>query len=605
MVAYKVNKNNLIICSIFFFRNFYRFILCYRDSFAYICAMKQRVVQNITESIRSASQYVLLFLCGVVSLLSVVGCGKSVEEVNSVERAESLLKDHPEEALAIMESIDRSTILDNRELAYYSLIYSEACYYNRKLIASDSLTSISVNYYHNRNNHDLRARAYFQHGMVMNLSKQYPEAVIALSESLKSIANYGNVRLEGVVHRTMGDVYRAHYCYKNSYQEYVLAHKCFSILQLPYHTYYTKYNMGQAAVKLRNYDEAEQLFIEARDYSIATGDMNLLCTVLHELCDLYLKQDDYDSCREVVALFEEYDCVLWFVSRYYAVRAIVCSEAGEDNLALQYLAMAEEQTYRDEAIIDEAKYITYKNMGDMTNALYWLERTNSRLSETLLQASDQPVLNYQIDLLRSSLDKEEHALKITRQRNISVYVAIAIIVSLIVGIFRGFSAKKDRDIQRYIETIHELQLTTHTTSDTLSEAVDHLYNDRLNDLNRLCETYYEHSDTARHTAKVFEQVRETIESIKSDEARLEELERVVNQCRGNLMQKLREQCPKLNVKEQRVVLYSYAGFSSRAICVFMETNPVALSKMKYRIKLKIKECEAKDADLLISSIGER
>jgi hypothetical protein len=37
----------------------------------------------------------------------------------------------------------------------------------------------------------------------------------------------------------------------------------------------------------------------------------------------------------------------------------------------------------------------------------------------------------------------------------------------------------------------------------------------------------------------------------------------------------------------------------------METNPVALSKMKYRIKLKIKECEAKDADLLISSIGDR
>jgi hypothetical protein len=37
----------------------------------------------------------------------------------------------------------------------------------------------------------------------------------------------------------------------------------------------------------------------------------------------------------------------------------------------------------------------------------------------------------------------------------------------------------------------------------------------------------------------------------------------------------------------------------------METNPVALSKMKYRIKLKIKECEAKDAELLISSLGDR
>lgn len=194
---------------------------------------------------------------------------------------------------------------------------------------------------------------------------------------------------------------------------------------------------------------------------------------------------------------------------------------------------------------------------------------------------------------------------ITRQRNISVYVLVALLLSLGIGFLRSFTQKKNRDIERYIETIRELNLTKNSSSDSLSEAVDRLYNDRLNDLNRLCETYYEYDDTSRHAVKVFEQVRETIESIKSDEARLEELEKLVNSCRGNLMVKLREQCPKLNVKEQRVVLYSYAGFSSRAICTFMETNPVALSKIKYRIKLKIKDCGAKDADLLIESIGER
>ena len=570
----------------------------------YICTMKQTLIHNIIHFMRSTNHRVLLLLCVVMSLSLAVGCDIKEEEVNDIERAESLLRNKPEEALAIMESIDRSTIHENSELAYYALIYSEACYYNRKLISSDSLTSISVNYYKNRNNHDRRARAYFQHGMVMNISKQYPEAIVALTESLESINNYGNVHLEGVMHRTMGDVYRARYCYTNSYQEYCLAYDCFRILQLPYHTYYTKYNMGQAAAKMRNYDEAESLFIEVRDYSIENNDMDLLCTVLHELCDIYLQQEDYVKCSEVVALFEEYDCVLWFVSRYYAVRAIVSSELGDNKLAQEYIAIAEAQMYRDEAIIEEAWYRIYKNMGEMDMALYWLELTNKRLDESLMMASDQPVLNYQIDLLQNTLSEEEKELKITRQRNVAVYVTTAILLSLLLGILRGFSAKKNRDIQRYIETIHELQITTHNSSDSLSEAVDQLYNDRLNDLNRLCETYYEHSDTSRHATKVFDQVRETIESIKRDDARIEELEKLVNKCRGNLMQKLYEQCPKLNSKEQRVVLYSYAGFSSRAICVFMETNPVALSKMKYRIKLKIKESEAKDADLLISSIGD-
>ena len=403
----------------------------------------------------------------------------------------------------------------------------------------------------------------------------------------------------------MGDVYRARYCYKNSYQEYCLAYDCFHILQLKYHAYYTKYNMGQAAAKMRNYDEAEKILIEVRDYSIENNDMDLLCAVLHELCDIYLKQYEYEKCSEVLTLFEEYDCVFWFLSRYYAVRAIVSSELGDNDLAQEYITIAEEQSDRDEAIIEDAWYSIYKSMGDTKSALYWLELINKRLDESLMVAADQPVLNYQIDLLHNNLTKEEHELTITRQRNVAVYVTIAIILSLLLGILRAFAAKKDRDIQQYIETIHDLQITTHNSSDTLSEAVDQLYNDRLNDLNRLCETYYEHSDTSRHASKVFEQVRETIESIKSDDARIEELERLVNKCRGNLMQKLREQCPRLNSKEQRVVLYSYAGFSSRAICVFMETNPVALSKIKYRIKLKIKECEAKDAELLISSISDR
>ena len=565
--------------------------------------MKHSVFHNVLNHLHSATTRVLWLVCAVMALFA-VSCDTNEKKMNDIERAESMLRNNPEEALAIMESIDRSTILENRELAYYALVYSEACYYNRRLISDDSLTSISVNYYKNRNDHDRRARAYFQHGMVLNLSKQYPEAIIALMESLESINNYGNLRLEGVVHRTMGDVYRARYCYKNSYQEYCLAYDCFHVLQLKYHAYYTKYNMGQAAAKMRNYEEAERLFNEARDYSIENNDMDLLCTVLHELCDLYLKQEDYVKCSEVVELFEKYDCVLWFVSRYYAVRAIVSSELGDNDLAREYITIAEEQRYRDEAIIEEAWYRIYKNMGDTENALHWLKLTNKRLEESLMVAADQPVLNYQIDLLQNNLTKEEHELTITRQRNVAVYVTIAIILSLIGGILRAFTTKKNRDIQRYIETIHDLQITTHNTSDTLSEAVDQLYNDRLNDLNRLCETYYEHSDTSRHATKVFEQVRETIESIKSDDTRIEELEKLVNKCRGNLMQKLHEQCPRLNSKEQRVVLYSYAGFSSRAICVFMETNPVALSKMKYRIKLKIKECEAKDADLLISSIGD-
>ena len=541
-----------------------------------------------------------------VIVLILAGCTPKQRDImDSVAEAEEIVITNPTEALRIIESVDREQITKDDDIGYYALVYSEARYYNRILVKSDSLTRLSVKQYRKDSDHDRRARAYFQHAMVLQLNDSLPEAMIALMESLKSLDKHENLRLRGVVNRTMGDIYRARYCYPNSVVAYSNAYQCFKQLDLPYHCNYTKYNMGQAAVKMHSYAQAELLFGEARDYAIETGDMDFLCAVLHELCEIYLKQKEYDKCRETLDLFDEYNCVLWFVSRYYAMKAIVSSEAGEIEEAHRLVEMALAENNSDKAIIEEAYYHIYKNSGDLENALLWQECINARLDESLLKASHQPVLNYQIDLLQNNLEREEQERRTTRQRNLSIYVLIAIVLSLVIGFLRGYVSRKNRDIQQYIDTIHELQLTTHTASDSLSEAVDHLYNDRLSDLNRLCETYYEHSDPSRHATKVFEQVRQTIESIKSDEARIEELEKLVNSCRGNLMQRLREQCPKLNTKEQRVVLYSYAGFSSRAICTFMDTNPVALSKVKYRIKLKIKESGAKDADLLIDSIGDR
>lgn len=561
-----------------------------------------RIVNNIHHILGKH----LCLMSIVFVLLALVGCVTEKRNImDSVAEAEAIVQSNPEEALRIMEGIDRNLITIDDDLGYYALVYSEANYYNRILVISDSLTIVSIEQYNRSSDHHRRARAYFQHGLVLQLSDRLPEAMVALTESLKSLDRHENIHLRGVVNRTMGDIYRARYCYPNSIEAYTNAYNCFKELNLPYHCYYTKYNMGQAAAKMHNYTQAESVLIEARDYAIETMDRDFLCAVLHELCEIYFRQKDYEKCGETLGLFEDYDCVLWFVSRYYAMSAIVSSEAGDNAEAQRLVEMAEGIENGDEAIIEIAKYHIALNSGNVEEALVWLQCINQRLDASLVDAAYQPVLNYQIDLLQSSLSSEARSMMMSRQRNIFIYVLIAILLSLLLGFLRGYAVKKNRDIQRYIETIHELQLTTNNASDSLSEAVDHLYNDRLNDLNRLCETYYEHSDTSRHATKVFEQVRETIESIKGDEARIEELEKLVNSCRGNLMQKLREQCPKLNVKEQRVVLYSYAGFSSRAICTFMDTNPVALSKVKYRIKLKIKECGAKDADLLIDSIGDR
>lgn len=549
-----------------------------------------------------------VILCGiVVGALStlLVSCSSYTELSRAIDQAESLAEENPNKALEIISHIDKSQLRSSEIKARYALIYSEVSYYNRMLVNSDSLTRIAVAYYDKSNHHHERARAYFQHGMTLQLAGALPEAILALREAHNSLDKYKDNRLEGVVYRLEGDIYRASYLYRNSYNAYVEALQCFERENLPYHTHYTLYNMGQAAMKMRQTDLAEQLFIEARDYAIEVGNKDFLCAILHEMCEIYFQLGDKEKFSETVELFDRYDCVLWFVSHYYAMKAMATSNAGDTESAKQYAELATSDPSYDANAVERANYIICRNEGDNEGMVYWLTAMNERLRNALLASAEQPVMNYQLDLLNMTMERDEQQMRNMRHRMIAIYTIITMVLSILVAIMILRRKQQKRDIQLYMETIHELQLTRQNTQEPLTDAVDKLYNDRLKDLNTLCETYYEHSDTSRHATKVFEQVRQTIEAIKSDEVRLTELESLVNSCRGGLMSKLREQCPKLNERELKVALYSFAGFSSRAICVFIDSNPTALSKLKYRIKTKIKESDATDAEQLISAISDR
>ena len=545
-------------------------------------------------------------LCAALVVATLLAsCGDNSTISRAITQAESLAEKSPDKALNIMSSIDRNQIRSSELMARYALVYSEVCYYNRHLVASDSLTRIAVAYYDDTKHHDERARAYFQHGLTLQLSGANPEAILALSQAHKSLEELHNNRLEGVVYRTEGDIYRASYLYRNSYEAYVEALRCFERENLPYHTHYTLYNMGQAAMKMQQMELAEELFIDARDYAIEAGNKDFLCAVLHEMCEIYFQLGDKAKFTETVELFDRYDCALWLMSHYYAMKAMATSNAGDTESAKRYAALATTDPSYDASAVERANYIICRNEGDTEGMAHWLMAMNERLRNALLASAEQPVMNYQLDLLTVTMEHDEQQMRSMRHLMIAISTIITMILSILVAVMLHRRKQQKRDIQLYMDTIHELQLTRQNTQEPLTDAVDRLYNDRLKDLNSLCETYYEHSDTTRHAAKVFEQVRHTIEAIKSDEARLAELESLVDSCRGGLMSKLRKQCPKLNERELRVALYSFAGFSSRAICVFIDSNPTALSKLKYRIKTKIKESDASDAELLISAISDR
>lgn len=107
-------------------------------------------------------------------------CTTSDRVLTELAKAEALAETHPDSALMVVRNVDRRRVFGKRDNAYYALVYSEALYYNRIKQQSDSLTHDMSRYYRFSNNHDERARAMYQHGLVMHSVGKSAEAIFAL-----------------------------------------------------------------------------------------------------------------------------------------------------------------------------------------------------------------------------------------------------------------------------------------------------------------------------------------------------------------------------------------------------------------------------------------
>ena len=257
------------------------------------------------------------------------------------------------------------------------------------------------------------------------------------------------------------------------------------------------------------------------------------------------------------------------------------------------------------ADIEYARYIIYRNAGNTEEALRWQEHSKNAQDRLMLEVLEYPVLNVEVEMLQRDLRSERRERELIAERNAVVYVVVAIVIISII-LFAWYRLKrKSREIAQYVETVGELRLMLRTLPEEMSSSVGALYRDRFSELNDLCETYYEHSGSARHKNMVFNKLVQTIEAIKNDAKRLEELERAVDEYRGGLMRRLTALLPKLSERDRRVSLYVFAGFSNRAIAIFIDSDPVSVSKIRYNIKQKIKNVGGEGADTLIDALSEK
>lgn len=106
-------------------------------------------------------------------------------------------------------------------------------------------------------------------------------------------------------------------------------------------------------------------------------------------------------------------------------------------------------------------------------------------------------------------------------------------------------------------------------------------------IDSLCQTYYETQGTKTERKAIIDKVKSEIETVRTDS--LPEMERVVNDCRGNLLVRVKEIYPTIKAEDYQLLIYLASGLSARTISLLLGETVNVVYKRKSRLKARLKD----------------
>ncbi|MBO5972072.1 MAG: hypothetical protein J6Q07_03565 [Alistipes sp.] len=546
-----------------------------------------------TTIIRTSSLVKMLLVS--IAAVAVVGCATDPHVVEQISHAEAIAMEKPDSALIIMRSIDPTLVRGRHDNAHYNLVYSESLYYNAIDSDNDSITRPMVEYYMSSDNHAERARAMYQHAQVMMAAGEYAESMIYCMEAEQSLAHLDNPRLSGLVHRTKGLLYCDDCLNSNAIEEFELAKEYFYESNLKFHWIYSVYDIGEMYMLMKEYDKSIEVLLPLIDMCIQDGYIQLLTLILNVLSDCYIETDRIDGCRNIVSLFETHNCKgVYSDKQYYFTKAIIAASDNDREKAMEYLNIANGYPLKESVQSEFLTSIVYKKLGELDKALHYMILSEERQDEMILEVLTQPVLNLQIELLQANLHDEHQRVRYGTIIIVSLIVVLILLVVLLLLYLHFRNVKQARDVANYISIINELRHAKTIQERLSTNASEELSSDDILSLNEMCEIIYVYEDSSQLSAKLTQEVMKRIELLRNDESYLGGLEHIINARNNNIFVELRNKCPKLNSKEMRFILYYFYGFSSRSMSILLGIDTTAISRLKYKLKVKLKESGNQD-----------
>ncbi|EJW94220.1 tetratricopeptide repeat protein [gut metagenome] len=498
-------------------------------------------------------------------------------------------------------------MLHGEETARYALLYSEALDKIRINNTDDSLICMAIDYYQHPDTEETSHyyyRALFLKGKMKLRTGDRLAALrifLLVEKNLKETSS----DLLGLVYEQLGDIYYQQMNYNRAVQYFQEARHLFRKNGAMYEETLATLDVAATYFRLKTPQQAIKYYSHALYLADEYQYQKLSHVALSNLATLYMRWEKDRIPAELLKCIEA-SARQDTLNGYHTLMDVKILKNELDSISY-YWQLAEKNTkdIRDLADLEYTAFRVAVQSGHPEEAIRHIHQY-IYLNDSLTRANMQ----FSGGMIEREFFKEQAKFADYRMRSqiIQKYTLAGIgllilLLSYIVFRHRIRIQRERTDHYLYLaeeaKTQYNSLMQTITAQKHQESMLKGLVSNRFEIIDRLGKNYYEREGTSSQQSSIFQQVRRIIQDFSEREDIYQELEKNVNICHDNAMEKLRTDFPKMKANDIRLLCYIFVGFSPQIISLFMKDTVANIYARKSRLKSRIKTSESLHKELFL------
>lgn len=522
------------------------------------------------------------------TLLIVVSHGCTERSIhNTLIDIESFIQERPDSALAILDTIDRTTLTTQKSRAHHALLNAMALDKNFVDVYDDSIARVAVDYYSKCGPRKNYARSLYYLGIAYYYKEDYNKAIVEFTKAEQIAEQYDSLYF-GLSKLAQANSYGKTHNVIEEIKCIEKADTIFSSLNYEHYSLIVQYRLMQSYINNGKYDVVEKIYQDLINNDVA--DENLISAVMATYALMQVTREKYESAIEIYnEVYNEYGDYFLLTQDYWAW-AYSLDKMGYVE---QSKAILEQLKQDRSATSAYWQYMIAKSNTDMLSALAYLEEYVEHNDLEVSDALKQSLSSAQKEFYESQAENLKYKADIASMTMVIIILVTLIFIILVFISIRMYMKKQEDIKEKYLlyisEIKHQLDEAQKDDYPSLKKKYISLYKTKFETIGALYEQYVHSRGVLNAETSVYRKVSVLVNEFLQDYNDTEKFELMLDEDMDNIMTNLHNEMPDLKKNDYVIFSLFVIGFDATTISHLLNTSINMIYIRKSRIRHKILE----------------